>query len=98
GVHAEMKSKKCSTPLILASRRGQIDVIELFLRNGADVNFKDANGSTKFLWRGGHCKAVRVLSEEDVYVNSKFGKGSTAFMMSTWKGHFEVVRVLLERS
>ncbi|XP_075918295.1 3'-5' RNA helicase YTHDC2-like [Petromyzon marinus] len=43
-------SEKTATPLMVAAGRGLIDIVELLLRMGADVNLKDSNGMNAFDW------------------------------------------------
>nr|XP_032837348.1 LOW QUALITY PROTEIN: 3'-5' RNA helicase YTHDC2-like [Petromyzon marinus] len=43
-------SEKTATPLMVAAGRGLIDIVELLLRMGADVNLKDSNGMNTFDW------------------------------------------------
>ena len=54
-----------STPLIYASRNGHINIAQLLLNNGADVNVKDSWGRTAMMVAKskGHTEIVELLQQ-----------------------------------
>jgi hypothetical protein len=85
--------------LHIAALWGDVEIVELLLRRGADPNVKDDNGQTPLhiaaLW--GHVDVVRVLLEHRADPNAKDNDGKTPLHYAAEKGHVDVVRVLLER-
>ncbi|XP_075918737.1 3'-5' RNA helicase YTHDC2-like [Petromyzon marinus] len=70
-------SEKTATPLMVAAGRGLIDIVELLLRMGADVNLKDSNGMNTFDWaKKFHESDVVELLESSAYV---IGDGTALF-------------------
>jgi hypothetical protein len=87
------------TQLHIAAVWGDVEIVELLLKRGADPNVKDDNGQTPLhiaaLW--GHVDVVRVLLEHRADPNAKDNDGKTPLHYAAEKGHVDVVRVLLER-
>lgn len=55
-----------STVLMWAALHGEIDLVRLLLRKGADVNMKFENGSPAIVWAaiGGHHNVVNLLKQQ----------------------------------
>jgi ankyrin repeat protein len=60
------------TSLLWAADMGNLDVLELLIRCGADLDAQDENGLTALLWASdrGHVDCVRVLLAAHANVNS----------------------------
>ena len=84
--------------LIKAAEDGNMQGIQTALANGADVNSKDANGTTA-LWtaaENGHTEIVKLLLEKGADMNVKATTDSvTALMIASQNGHAEIVKLLL---
>ena len=54
-----------STPLGIAAREGQTEIVNLLLRNGADPNAAGANWATPLAWaeRRGHRQIADMLKK-----------------------------------
>jgi ankyrin repeat protein len=64
GADANEKLPLGRTPLMVASRTGNVDAIKVLLDHGADVNAKeDLRGTTALMWAAdeGHASAIRLL-------------------------------------
>ncbi len=48
GANVNHKNKKGETPLMIAVRKGQVEIVETLLINNADLSVKDEEGRTAF--------------------------------------------------
>ena len=81
-----------------AAGDGNLLVVDLLIKNGADVAASDNNGRTPLSWaaRNGHEAVVRLLvAMGGVDVNSKDSKGQTPLSWAARNGHEAVVRLLV---
>ena len=78
---------------------GYINVVKLLLKHkDIDVNAKNSDGYTVFMWasRDGHIGVVKLLLEhKDTDVNDKNSDGNTALIWASRNGHADVVELLL---
>ena len=60
------------TALLWAADMGHLEVLDLLLKNGSNVNIKDENGLTPLLWAAdrGHVECVKALLTHSADVNS----------------------------
>jgi ankyrin repeat protein len=92
------------TKLLRAVDTGNIELLEIATKEGADVSAKMNNGLTPLNFSAwyGHVEVVRALIQAGVDVNamdtgSAMGSGNlTPLFHSAWNGHVEVVRALIE--
>ena len=84
-----------TTALILASSRGNANVVKLLISMGADVNQKNSYGETALIEASflGNIEIVKILLKEgaDVNVSSLFG---SALSKAKSNGHEEIVNIL----
>lgn len=87
------------TALAGAARNGHLDVVKLFLENGASVGKADRDGQTPLLWAAtkGHTAVVALLLEKGASVDSVNGGGSTALLMAAARDDAALVHLLLEK-
>lgn len=74
--------------------------MRVLLLLGADVNARDAKGSTPLLgssWRG-QTDAVKVLLAHGPDINVRNDAGETALILAAKEGHTDIVRLLLDKS
>lgn len=87
--------KNDCTPLMEAASAGHIDIIELLIRHGADVNAQSSTGNTPLMYAcaGGHVSAVRTLLAHGANVEDHNENGHTPLMEAASAGHVEVAKV-----
>jgi hypothetical protein len=84
--------------LMNAATAGDLEEVQRLVRNGSDVNAKDAEGATA-LWKAsrlGYVDIVKFLLANGADVNAENMYGWTVLNCTAWEGHLEVVRVLLD--
>jgi ankyrin repeat protein len=86
--------------LLLASRRGWIELVKVLLKHEADVTFRSDEGWTALHMAamGGHHEVVKTLLEKGVGVVIKDKKNRTALMQATEHGFESIFELLLVRS
>lgn len=89
--------KNDCTPLMEAASAGHIEIIELLLRHGADVNALSSTGNTPLMYAcaGGHVEAVKTLLKNGANVEDHNENGHTPLMEAASAGHVEVAKVRL---
>jgi uncharacterized protein len=99
GTPADEPAHPGATPLIIASRRGHLEVMRLLLSAGAGVNNRDdvANEWTPLVHaiHKGQNPAARLLLEAGAQPDLPMGGGATALMFAAAYGNSEMVRELL---
>ena len=86
------------TALIYASENGHIEIVEVLLDNGADVNAYNNYGNTALMMasENGHIEIVEMLLKKGADLDAKNNDGETALKTASEKGHEEVVEMLLD--
>ncbi|XP_067676346.1 serine/threonine-protein phosphatase 6 regulatory ankyrin repeat subunit A-like [Haliotis asinina] len=95
-INSRGKDKK--TPVMVAGERGHKDVVELLVKYGANLSFKDvhSNNILHLACRSGHVSVVEyVLSQGTVDVNAKNEKRESAATIARTLGRLHVLEVLL---
>ena len=85
-------------PLEVACWRGNKEIVELLIENGADVNYADECEFRTALMMAshhGHAEIVRILLKHGANVNAEDDYYATSLTRAAEAGHFEIVRVLL---
>ncbi|XP_063904795.1 uncharacterized protein LOC135123848 [Zophobas morio] len=86
-----------STPLIIASRRGQVTVVEYFVECGAEINRADKYGRTPLFAASsqGHEKIVECLVRCGAEINRGDNDGRTPLFAASSQGHEKIVEYLV---
>ena len=98
GIDVNATNKNGVTPLMKASRRGNIDAISVLLHAGADPNIIDGNGNTLLHYAVYvYCRkeVLQEIVESGVDVNATNRNGITALMKASRRGHIDAISVLL---
>ena len=96
--HLNSKNLDGDTPLIIATREGQVDNIEALLGQNVDVNIANNKGDTPLINAAekGQRRIVEQLLVRGASVDVSNEKGDTPLIVAAGGGHKEVVEKLLE--
>lgn len=86
------------SPLHLAIIGSNVDIIEMLLKKGADIEVEDGKGQTP-LHLSVLCKlpdAAKTLLEYDADIEAKDNKGRTPLDWATKIWYVEIMRILIE--
>ena len=88
---------KAKTPLVAAARKGFIDIGELLIQSGANVNFYDKNSDTPLMAaaENGNLEFVKLLLEKGADINTNSQGFGTALNTASKQGHIEVAKYLI---
>jgi hypothetical protein len=98
GLPPDYLADRIGTGLMIAAWEGNLEMMELFVSRGANVNRTNANGEQAVLfaaWRG-HLEATRWLLERGAQLNRR-GLQWSALHYAVFAGHEKVAQFLLER-
>ena len=87
-------SYRC-TPLSTACQRGNLTIVDVLLRHGADPNFGDGDGWTPLHWTRSPEVAARLLRHGDTDVDAKDKDGETPLHVKIGDEDLDVASVLL---
>lgn len=95
----EFTGKDGNSPLILAARKGHVEIVKLLLDHGANPNarFRCAGPALVSAASDGKAQVVRFLLERGVNVNARDCEQETALMSAARRGHGAVVELLLKK-
>ena len=96
---APEKTLDGGTPLMDASVTGQMDMIALLLRNGADIRATDAEGNTALhhaVWNN-RGEAVKALLDAGAEVNARRKGNVFALETAAYFGYEDIERLLIAR-
>ncbi|KAN0141591.1 hypothetical protein V8E53_000053 [Lactarius tabidus] len=99
--HVNLRGGPIGTALHAASAMNQLNVVQLLLRHGADINAPGLWGRTPLLFASvrGHLEVVRWLLEHGADVNAKDADDDfTSLHLAARDGRFETVRTLLKNN
>lgn len=84
------------TPLKIAARAGRLEVVELLIRNGANINFVNNDGSVIFdAIHSKNTDLIAFLLFETMNFDEIFVNGSTPLILSSQLKLYEIVDLLV---
>lgn len=94
----ELRDEIGRTPLLLSTQLNRIEMARVLIKNGADVNARDAKQDTPYLFAGaeGRNEILLMTLEHGADLKSTNRYGGTALIPAAEKGHLETVKILLK--
>lgn len=83
------------TPLMLAAIHNRLEVAQVLIQQGADVN-KPGWTPLHYAASRGHRDMMRLLLDNDAYIDSESDNGTTPLMMAAFSESALAVKLLLE--
>lgn len=97
---AEKSNKDVGEALSEAAQKGNISMLQLLLKNGADLEARNRWGHETPLMKAayyGQVEAVAWLLDHGAKMEARDSRGNTALLHAAWMGKCDVVKLLLER-
>lgn len=87
------------TPLVLAARKGNLEIVKLLIAAKADVNFRASGDETPLMAAAGHghLEVTQYLVSQRAEVNRKVSGDGTALLVAARGGHLPVVQYLVDQ-
>ncbi|XP_069690783.1 ankyrin-1-like [Periplaneta americana] len=92
------KDKSGWTPLLYASRQGNLDIVQILIKHKADVSFRNESGecALHLAVREGHLSVVKYLVEHGADIQLGNNKEYTPLFIAVAAGHLSVVDFLVQ--
>lgn len=91
----DVRNGQDETPLMLASLKGEMDLVKALIDKSADVN-KPGWTPLHYACTNGHVEVIRLLLERHAYIDAESPNGTTPLMMAAHYGTPGAVKLLLE--
>lgn len=91
----ELRNAVDESPLMLTCLAGDLELSRLLIQRNADVN-KPGWTPLHYAATNGHVPVIRLLLEENAYIDAASPNGTTPLMMAARYGSREAVKLLLE--
>lgn len=91
----DVRNKQDETPLMLASLKGDLALVQALVARGADIN-KPGWTPLHYAATKGSVPVIRELLDQHAYIDAESPNGTTPLMMAAMYGTPEAVKTLLE--
>lgn len=95
GTRIESRTRDDESPLMMASLKGQTELVRKLIAKGADVS-KPGWAPLHYAATGGHLEIMELLLEHHAFIDAQSPNGTTPLMMAAHYGTAAAVRLLLE--
>ena len=92
--NVDVRNPNDETPLMMACLKGQADMARRLVARGADVN-KTGWTPLHYAATGGHVEIMRMLLDQNAYIDAESPNGTTPLMMAARYGSDAAVKFLL---
>ncbi|KAL7286755.1 hypothetical protein TKK_0018900 [Trichogramma kaykai] len=94
----DRRIKSDNSPLMEAAIAGHVDIVNLLINHGAEINAQSTSGNTPLMYgcAGGHVKVVEALLNAGANVEDHNENGHTPLMEAASAGHVPVAEILLK--
>jgi uncharacterized protein len=93
--NVEVRTPQDESPLMMAAIKGNLDMARRLIERDADVN-KTGWTPLHYAATGGHLAVVKLLLENNAYIDAESPNGTTPLMMAAQYGSAAAVKLLLE--
>ena len=100
GADVNAKNDYGLTALMIASKKGYKEIVQILIKTGADLDTTDKDSITALMIasRNGHKDVVRILIDKGANVNAKNIYSSIALMFASTNGYKDIVEILIEKN
>ncbi|XP_074640428.1 fibronectin type 3 and ankyrin repeat domains protein 1-like [Tubulanus polymorphus] len=97
-VNIDVNDKSGNSPLMVASQKGYLDVVNALIKRGADVNLQDETGKTSLMLAcyAGRLNIVEILRENQASYTIKDKNGAIAIHSACDGQNLEVIKYLID--
>ncbi|MEO7106432.1 MAG: ankyrin repeat domain-containing protein [Rhodoferax sp.] len=94
-IQIEVRSAQDESPLMIAALKGDLEICKQLIARDADVN-KPGWTPLHYAATGGHLDILRLLLDNNAYIDAASPNGSTPLMMAARYGTIDSVQLLLD--
>lgn len=98
GANPNQHDEAGETPVMLATRKGRTEALQMLIETGANLDTQNKKGQTAVMLaaRKGRVEALQMLIEAGADLDARNTAGQTALFLAVMKEHVESVRILIE--